>query len=72
MPEFIRTAEVVGKAAKAVYDVGNFVVTRLIPGAWGELGAKYGEAVGGYEPHPASIQYYTTPDHSPEGAKEAS
>lgn len=36
MPEFIKTAEVIGNIAEKAYKVGKFVVSRFQGGAWGE------------------------------------
>ena len=37
MPEFIKTAEVVGNVARTVYELGKFVTERMIPGGWAGL-----------------------------------
>ena len=51
MPEFIKTAEVVGKIAQTTYNVGKFVLDRLQGGAWAGIGHEE-------HPSPASIQVH--------------
>lgn len=48
------------KLAKLPLEAARFAGHQLLGGAWGDFGERYGEAVGGYKPHPASIQFYTT------------
>lgn len=36
MPEFIRSAEVIGVVAEKAYNVGKFVLGHLKGGAWGD------------------------------------
>ena len=52
MPEFIKTAEVIGNVAKATYDLGSFVAKRLFTvGAW--TGEQFQPSV-----DPANIQVH--------------
>lgn len=51
MPEFIKTAEVVGNIAERVFNVGKFVVDRLQGGAWAGIGHEE-------HPSPANIQVH--------------
>lgn len=55
--EFLR--DTVGLAA----NVGRYALHQVAGGSWGALGERYGEAVGGHNPHPASITIYSTPEH---------
>lgn len=54
--EFLR--DTAGMIARA----GRFALHQVQGGGWAELGDRYGEATGGYKPHPASITYYSTPE----------
>lgn len=46
--------------------VAGFILYHILGGSWGELGGRYGQAVGGHEPHPASIQIISTPEDDPD------
>lgn len=58
----------INETLKAPFGFAKFLGHQMLGGAWGELGAQYGEATGGYEPHPASITFYTTSEEEPEAA----
>ena len=50
MPEFIKTAEVIGNVAQKIYHVGQFVTERLFtPGGWSNVAP---------EVEPANIQVH--------------
>ena len=49
MPEFIKTAEVIGNIAEKAYNVGKFVVSRLQGGGWSDIL---------HEERPANIQVH--------------
>lgn len=51
MPEFIKTAEVIGNVAQKVHGLAKFVTERVVGiGAWAEMSEKV------HEPSPANIQ----------------
>lgn len=68
MPEFIKTAEVVGNIAQRVYGVGKFVVDRLAGGGWDNL--PHGEPRPARPPQRANISYYSSPE-APEAPDQA-
>lgn len=58
--ELCKPGELIRDTAGMVARAGRFALKQVQGGAWGEFGERYGEAVGGYKPHPASITFYTT------------
>jgi hypothetical protein len=50
------------KIAKLPISAMKFAGKQLLGGAFGELGNQYGEATGGHKVHPASLQFYRTPE----------
>lgn len=58
--ERLKPVELVRASAGLLANAGRVALHQLGGGAWGDLGEKYGEAVGGYKPHPASITFYNT------------
>lgn len=61
MPEFIKTAEVIGNIAEKVYHVGKYVVDTFKGGAWAEL--PHGELAEPRLPVRANITYYHSEDN---------
>lgn len=39
-----------------------YIGRQLLGGAWGDLGERYGPAMGGHDRHPASITILSTPE----------
>lgn len=52
--------ELVRNVAGMAANAGRIALHQLAGGAWGEFGERYGEAMGGRNPHPASITVYST------------
>lgn len=55
---------------KRAFEIGSsavkFCLHQMGGSGWSELGDKYGEAVGGYKRHPASITVISTPPEKPD------